>query len=363
MFGRSERIISRILGPQTYEAGISVLQLGRRDWNAPYALSDRLRAWRHGFFADSYAVYNFPRNNPADYISDFVRIARCSQVNADLMYFEHKITFRAFLLQAGLRQPDTLALAAYGNCLLNPLSSDARYIDAAEFESTLKADGGQFVVKPEAGCRGHGIFLLDARGGELFRRRGKERERFKVSDLPSIAIVERRFEQHPFWGALFPDTANSIRVLTGWAPGDRRPSSIRAVQRIGNAATVPTDNWRGGGISAIVDLKTGRLGAGRAHPLKCAYADQRFEVHPDTGAQIQDTILPYWDCILDTVMRACMSSPMHRYVGWDVLVDRNGEPVILEGNANSGVQVFQVHGGLLCEPAARRFYERCGVLK
>jgi len=265
-------------------------------------------------------------------------------------------------LHAGVKQPHAFALTSNGHFLLNPLSDDARYVDPAEFESTLCTDGGRFVVKPEAGSWGEGIFLLDASGNTLIRQRGRVRDCFRISHLPRVAIVERMIKQGPFWSALCPDSANSIRVLTGWAPGDRRPFIIRAVQRIGTRDTVPTDNWSGGGICAVIDLSTGTLGGGRVHPLKSTYPDRRFEVHPDTGAQIEGARLPDWDRIQETVMRACMSSPMHRYVGWDVVVNDNGEPVLIEGNGNSDVNLLQVHGGLLADPVARCFYERCGVV-
>jgi hypothetical protein len=43
--------------------------------------------------------------------------------------------------------------------------------------------------------------------------------------------------------------------------------------------------------------------------------------------------------------------------GWDVLVTSGGEPVIIEGNGNSDIDLFQVHGGLLADPRIRRFHE------
>jgi hypothetical protein len=54
--------------------------------------------------------------------------------------------------------------------------------------------------------------------------------------------------------------------------------------------------------------------------------------------------------------------PFIRYAGWDVLVDDGGTPVIIEGNNNTDLDLFQVHGGLLRDPRVRRFYETCKVL-
>jgi len=218
------------------------------------------------------------------------------------------------------------------------------------------------VVKPEAGNRGAGIFLVRVADRGLIRQRGRACEPFNASDVPSEALIERLVPQGAFWNALFPESGNSIRVLTGWTPGETQPMIIRAVQRIGTADTAPTDNWSGGGICALVDLENGRLGPGRVNPLKSKYPDRPYQVHPDSQAKIEGAELPYWDRIRETVIRACMSSPLHRYVGWDVLVSNNGTPIIVEGNGNSDLDLLQVHGGLLADPAARRFYQACRVI-
>jgi hypothetical protein len=302
-------------------------------------------------------------NNPNDYISDFAWAYRCSRLNSvSLFYFRHKLAFRSVLLHAGIPQPDTIAMIAHKQILLNPLQSVSRYVSPHELEGILLALGGCFVVKPEAGNRGQGIFLLRAGEKGLLRQRGDSCEPFVSDDLPPIAIIERPVSQGPFWNALFPGSGNSIRVLTGWMPGEPKPFIIRAVQRIGTGYTVPVDNWSGGGICALVDLETGRLGPGRVNPQKSKYPNRRYEIHPDSNAQIEGAVLPDWSNICDAVIRACASSPLHNYVGWDVIVDDKGTPVIIEGNGNSDLDLLQVHGGLLTDPAAKRFYHTCRVI-
>jgi Sugar-transfer associated ATP-grasp len=228
-------------------------------------------------------------------------------------------------------------------------------------------------VKPEDGLRGEGLFMLEYRNGEFHTQRGRDVRRFDLDAFlrstgnqngrtPGAMLIERRLEQGAFWGGLFPESANTLRLLTLWTPGDPVPFVARAVQRIGTADTVPTDNWSGGGISAPVDLASGTLGEGRMHPLKGKRAEQRFTHHPDTGAQIAGAVLPGWDRVMDTVLRAAASVPFNRMAGWDILVDAEGVPVILEANGNSDVNLLQVHGGLLAEPRIRRFYAAFGVL-
>jgi len=288
--------------------------------------------------------------------------------------YDHKLGLRSLLLAKGFRQAETVAYIYEGRILADPFSGAARYVSFKEIIEGLRSEdeGARWILKPEDGLRGEGLFMLEYRDGQFWIQRGRDIEAFNLEAFlnsleqrkPGSAgamLIERRLEQGEFWRRLFPDSANTLRLLTLWTPGEPAPFVARAVQRIGTADTVPTDNWSGGGISAPVELATGRLGEGRMHPLKGKRAEQRFTEHPDTGAVIAGAELPGWQQVTDVVLRAAASVPFNRMAGWDVLVDAEGVPVILEANGNSDVNLLQVHGGLLAEPRVRRFYEAFGV--
>jgi hypothetical protein len=151
-----------------------------------------------------------------------------------------------------------------------------------------------------------------------------------------------------------------MRLLTMWTPGDPAPFIAAAGQRIGTSDTAPTDNFSGGGIGAPIDLETGRLGEARRRTA--SGRPVHLTHHPESGARIAGALLPHWDQIRETVLRAASAMGLARYVGWDVLVDASGTPVIIEGNSNTGVHVLQLDGGLLRNPSVRKFYETCGVI-
>jgi len=341
-------------------------------------LRRKLEMWRRGFFAESAAIYDFPRNDPNEYLSDFQHFVRCGRINAWEGIYVRKLGLRSLLLAMGFRQAQTIAYVHQRQVLTDPFSEAASYISLDRLVQQLLQDstGRGFIIKPEDGWCGEDIVLLTSRGGNLFRRRGREEQVFDFDHYfraleqravrenrdPSGVLIERRLEQGEFWRNLFPDSANTLRLLTLWTPGESAPFLARAVQRIGTADTVPTDNWSGGGISAPVDLASGRLGEGRMHPLKGKRSTQRFSHHPDTGAVIEGAVLPGWEGVKDVVLRAAASVPFNRMAGWDILVDAEGVPVILEANGNSDVNLLQVHGGLLAEPNIRRFYREVGVI-
>jgi hypothetical protein len=334
--------------------------------------SGRWGLWRQGFFAESAILYDFPRNDPREYLSDFQQF-RCDAVNADNGLFKYKLRLRALLLAMGFRQADTVACVHGDRVLERPFSGRGRCVSPEVLQARLLEAGGQYVVKPEDGLRGQDLFLLECGEGGLVRQRGPAAEPF---DLPaylkrlhaasaSPTLFERRLPQAPFWDALFPGSANTVRVLTLWTPGESRPFVAAAVQRIGTADTVPADHWTGGGVCAPVDPETGRLGAGRQYPIRGGRADPvrsgAVDHHPETGAAIRDAVLPGWPDIRDTVLRAAGSLPFNPMCGWDVMVHESGTPVILEGNGNSGISLLQVHGGLLRDARVREFYAAVGV--
>jgi hypothetical protein len=340
-------------------------------------LRRKLGMWRRGFFAESHMIYDLARNDPDDYLTDYQHLVRCGGINGWSGFYDHKIILRSFLLAAGFRQANTLALIVDRRILIDPYSGKPKYVGPKELAELLCRSEGpkQFIVKPEDGLCGEDIFLLTCSNGQFLRQRGRSVEPFdmvafleeqkngRTGQRGSATLIEERLQQGPFWSQLFPDSANTIRVFTMWTPGDPQPFVARAVQRVGTADTVPTDNWSGGGISVPIDPATGRFGVGRMHPLKGHRSEQLFERHPDTGAQITDAMVPGWDQIVATVLRAAGSLPFNRIGGWDVLVDASATPIILEANGNSDVNLLQVHGGLLADPRIRRFYQAFGVVR
>ncbi|MGI9040176.1 MAG: sugar-transfer associated ATP-grasp domain-containing protein [Gemmatimonadales bacterium] len=340
----------------------------------------KLALWRRGFFSKSAILYEFPRNDPRQYISDYAHLVRCWRLNAWQSLYEHKLALRAFLLARGFRQAETVAYIHGYRVLLDPFTPGSRAVRLDALLERLRGDGSaaRYVVKPEASLLGRGLFLLEYLDGRFVRRRGRETAPFDIvgfeAEMRAMQqhhgptnpwLIERWVEQGEFWRMLHPESANTIRLLTLWHPDDPGPFLARAVQRIGTAKTVPADHWANGGVSAPIDSATGELGMGRLYPRigrEAMGSDTRVERHPDTGAPITGQIVPGWDRIVETVLRAAAGFPFNRIAGWDVLVDREDVPVIIEANGNSAVSLLQAHGGLLSDPRVRRFYQAYGVV-
>jgi len=355
------RALNAALGPRLYRL------LRRSQWAATTEMRDRrftwsekMRSWRHGFLADSAALYDFPRNDWREYLSDYVRENQGVLINGAPGLFDQKLMLRSLLLRHGFAQAETFALIGRADAQLDPLGIATRLVSLAQLDEAMRLDGGPFIVKPQDSGYGYGVALVETREGQLVRRRGQTSRPYAARPARTTTLIERVVPQHAFWSELYPQAANTMRLLTLWTPGEPAPFIAAAGQRIGASDTAPTDNFHGGGMAAPIDLETGTLGY--AVRRKPSGRPERLIHHPESGARIEGVRLPHWDVVRETVLAAASVLGIARYVGWDVLVDAAGTPVIIEGNSNTGVRVLQLNGGLMKNPATRRFYEACGVL-
>jgi len=318
-------------------------------------LLEKLRWWPRGFRVQSARLYGFPGADPGDYVADFESTHRARRFNPADAFFEHKAARRAMLLAMGAAQVETVALLWRGRTVLHAFSPRQATITSDELERWLIADGGDFIIKPEDGSRGQKVSLVRGEGGRLVRHHGTVRAPYGLSEcFERLTLVERKGEQAPFWHDLFPDTVNTIRLLTLWREGDRAPFLARATQKIGTSASVPADNFARGGLAAAIDVDTGRMSAARAK----YDVTKRIPRHPETGATIEGAYLPGWRELCDEVLRITSAFPGDCFVGWDVFRDAAGRTVVIEANGGTtGVQILQMEAGLLREPRIRQFYE------
>jgi hypothetical protein len=354
-------ILNSVLGERQYRMLRQAQWSAATDWRDPrFTLSEKLRAWRLGFTADSAALYEFPRANWHEYLSDYVAQNHSAYLNPVPHFFEQKLILRALLLQHGFKQAETFALIARADVQLDPLGPQCRMVTLEEANAAMQLDGGPFIVKPEDGRGGAGIALVTVKDGRLLRFRGDRISDYRVKASWTPTLVERAVPQHETWQSFFSGSANTMRLLTMWTPGDPAPFIAAASQRIGSSHTAPIDNFTRGGLAATIDVQTGVLGQARRRDA--SGRPQRLTHHHETGTRIEGVQLPAWDRVRETVLSAASLLGVARYIGWDVMMDTTATPVIIEGNNNPAVHTLQIDSGLLRLPEVRRFFDVYGVL-
>jgi hypothetical protein len=100
----------------------------------------------------------------------------------------------------------------------------------------------------------------------------------------------------------------------------------------------PVDNLHAGGIAAMVDLKTGRLGP--ASDLGAGPNFAWFDRHPLTGAEIAGRMLPFWSEATALATRAHAVFSEWTVIGWDIAILDDG-PRLIEGNKGPDIDIIQ----------------------
>ncbi|MBR3022695.1 MAG: hypothetical protein IKH59_10105 [Bacteroidaceae bacterium] len=182
------------------------------------------------------------------------------------------------------------------------------------------------IIKPTAmSSYGSGVQLFHAEDGFV------PEMKMSINDLfaryKKSFIVQSKLEQHPDLARLNPTSVNTIRVLSY-----RRENEVvilYAVLRIGRKGKV-VDNETAGGIKADIDLQTGRIKG-------VAFGGPKEPKMPrtDSGVELDNYLIPSFPQVLDFVKDLHFRLPYFRLIGWDVSVDSDGKPIMIEWNRSA----------------------------
>jgi hypothetical protein len=327
-------------------------------------LRRRLWLWRHGFLSQADVLYGedgITKDNYHRYLSSYQRDLT-QRINGRWgEALENKLLFHHLL--DGFPERRSTIHAHLMDGRYTPVDSEGTTSDgdAADRVMALLDEHHRLVLKPTYGTIGKRILMCESTGSG-YRVNGEHHsaEEFatRIPDLDDYLISEF-VEQAPYAASLYPDSPNTLRVLTMVDPDSGEPFVAAAAHRIGTDRSAPLDNWSRGGLSTDVSA-SGDLGSAVQYPYDGHR--ERHTNHPDTGAQIAGVTIPDWPAIREDILDIAANCSQIPYVGWDVIVTDDGEFTVIEGNNCSGVRVFQVHRPLLDDSRVRRFYEHYDAL-
>lgn len=185
------------------------------------------------------------------------------------------------------------------------------------------------IYKPLHGNRGKGVeaFDIDAQNAKKVYQ--------ELKTYPE-GVVEQYVVQHQDLINLAPSSVNTIRIVT--ISSNTKPVTkdgkfvdvAYSALRIGGGTSI-VDNFHSGGMTAAVDLETGKLITDAAD-----MEGNVFAVHPMTGVTIKGFQIPRFDEALKMVTDACVKNKIEGYLGWDIAITEDG-PVLIEINLRPGV--------------------------
>jgi hypothetical protein len=337
---------------------IAALLIEKRKWS-PLPWKHRLRAWRHGFSSFVYHLYELQDNSPDDYIPDLVSQRFGRNLNGPYTeIIRSKVAFGRLMKSLDAPQPALLGILIRG--YFYPENGDASESLGAIY--SLLKKGKKLVLRPSFGGGGVGIFFLEqTQEGYLVNRLAVDSNTLETLLRPLHDYLVTEFVNQATYSAeIAPGSTNTLRILTLWDFDTNRPFIAASCHRFGMQTSGPLDNFHQGegGLSAPIDLATGELG--KAVIVRDRKI-MRLSHHPDTGKAIEGVVVPDWHQTTEELLTLAAKFPYAPCVGWD-LVKLDEGWVCLEGNSTPGYSVWQVHGPILSDPRARRFYQESGMI-
>lgn len=320
------------------------------------------RAFKNGFYTFNYRLYGLETyGDPKDFISDYIQVVRMPTINGEYeKVINNKLLFPDIMEKYDMPCPKIHAIIRKG--ILYRTNTGERQ-SLKDFAKSMIQDQ-KLVLKPIKGFHGNGIIIIQ-KNGTHFNVNRENLEFLSFSELISSLdnyLISAYIIQCETSASFFPDTVNTVRLVT-CLDGEHGKSFIaQAVHRIGTSRSYPVDNFKAGlgGLSAPVNLKTGRLG-------QAASVSEKAEVtwhshHPETGNQIKGTTVHNWNEIKYGILSFAEKLIFTPYIAWDVVPIENGYSVI-EANAMPGTPVMQVHGPLLTSEKIRQFFKHHHIIR
>ena len=182
------------------------------------------------------------------------------------------------------------------------------------------------IIKPSRKSEGKGVQLFSSKDGITDLSGKSIGQVFK--EYKKDFLIQEWVKQHKGMAALNPTSVNTMRILS-YRSG-MEVLIIYSVVRIGRSGSV-VDNQCAGGISTTIS-EDGRLG-------KVAFGGFSKDniTKTDSGIVLEGYELPSYDKAIEMVKRLHLKLPFFNLVGWDVAIQEDGEPVLIEFNTNPGL--------------------------
>ena len=245
--------------------------------------------------------------------------------NSEIIYRLNKFQFRHAYVDKGfydtlfydVNRPKTIVKNVNGYYYddRNPLTEN----EAIEICSNLS----EAIIKPTLeGTWGQGVELIRTENGLIPKWNCSVQDLFRK--YRRSFIIQERFEQHAGIARLNPTSLNTMRVMSY-----RRGHEVvvlYAVIRIGRKNQV-IDNETAGGIKADIDLTTGKIKG-----VAFGSAREKLMTQTDVGTVLDGYQMPSFSDVLSLVREMHFRLPYFNLIGWDMSVDKEGRPALIEWN-------------------------------
>lgn len=277
---------------------------------------------RHSFDMRWFDVYNRTNVFGADlttYIPDgyyYAIIDKCLTNGIDANTLDDKNLYDLYFYD--VNQPSTIVRKVRGVYL------DANYNIITENEAVEKCiKNKSVIIKPS-------INSLGGKGIVFWRENEDILFLHKALSENNDVVVQDLIKQHEFMASFTDSCVNTMRIVTLLWDND---VIITSSVLIMGGPTAKTNHLHGGGIVC------GILPDGSLREVAFDGTLQEYRKHPN-GLVFANAKIPNYDKCVELVKRlATRMSGMAKLLNWDITLDKNGAPLLIEVNLTWGGSV------------------------
>lgn len=222
---------------------------------------------------------------------------------------------------AHVQMPHQIIINQYG-CFRDSDNKSIKKQDVKEILGNI----GSVIIKPTISAgSAKGIFFADFENG-IDKLTGKE----VLDVLGSTSknyVVQKIIKCHEDLANLYSGCVNTFRIITyRWKDSFY---AMPGVLRVGSGGG-KVDNAHAGGMFMAIDDNGVIKGNGMTEFMNV------YEKHPDSGIMFDGYKVNDYPKVLETAIRMHSMIPMIGTVNWDLTIDEQGEPVVIEANFLQG---------------------------
>ena len=287
-----------------------------------------------GFNDLQYILFNLKKNDYKEYISTWERL-RLEDVNGRFAFFlGEKVMFER-MFGKYVNVPHIHCWVKCGK-FINLDDNEAEISIVKEIQNE-----GAFIAKPTRSLGGgKKIHELSYAGQSYFIDGNELLEDVFVKECSKLEeyIFTKKLSSHEYSKKIYPYSSNTIRVITTMDNQTNEVDVLLAFHRFGTNRSKFVDNISSGGVFAIVDIETGKIGAAKSI-FDLDDLSKTYITHPDTGAPIKDVIIPKWQELLANLKYAHQCFAYYQFFAWDITLDEDGKIWVLEINRGCDLNV------------------------
>lgn len=203
-----------------------------------------------------------------------------------------------------------------------------------------KSGTNKIIIKPTIeGCSGVGVrcFLKNGSIWTIYGGNEKLSLHYLETMYGTDFIIQEFLEQHEAINHFCSTSVNTLRLTLYRSVKNDECVIPSAIMRIGNNGSV-IDNAHAGGCYVGIEIKTGKL----KHEVLDQYGRSYSNFNHINFTVQQQIPAELWTKVLDFAKTIGTYIPHHRLLALDLMIDKNGNPRIVEYNVEHyGMWLFQ----------------------